>query len=204
VKDIYFEPWIGRNYKSTRTLILSESAYSWRDENGAITQPGRQHPTGVIRHWAIEHFGAGNRYHTLMTRALCQEKTPSRTKRSRAWHRYAHSIYVQSSVGFGERRQPTPRQFEAARDTFLQLLRSVRPVPLKVVVTGKTMWNRMPQFDGPHLCDDFQAYRLPDGGLVWCLAVPHPSNREKAEGFVWERVGRAIRVFERARLPSGE
>jgi len=34
-----FTPWVGKNWNSTKVLILSESAYSWRDDNANIRDP---------------------------------------------------------------------------------------------------------------------------------------------------------------------
>ncbi len=38
-----------------------------------------------------------------------------------------------------------------------------------------------------------QAYKLNDGSLAWCLALPHPSN--KKDGFKWQRVQKRIQKF---------
>jgi hypothetical protein len=45
VDGAYFEPWKGEKFGKTKLLILSESAYSWRDEDGKVVDPGPTHPT---------------------------------------------------------------------------------------------------------------------------------------------------------------
>ncbi len=197
MNEAYFDPWIGKKYEQTKVLILSESAYSWK-EDGRKVDPSRSHPTRMVQHWGIENFG-GNKYYTALSRALCGKEAPSRSELEIAWNDCDYTIFVQGTVGLGAKSRPTRKQFEGAHPAFLQLIEKIRPS--RVVVTGKTMWNRMPACHGPHLCEDLQAYKLSDGSLVWSLAVPHPGNREKGEGFVWERVAAAIRAFRSIKFP---
>lgn len=191
----YFYPWKGSNYSKTRVLILSESAYSWLDK-GRIVDPSPSHPSSQILHWGIKHFGKPG-YYKAMGQAICGTKTPTIDQLRRAWNDYAYTVFVQSTVGLGARKRPTKKQFGAAAPHLKSILEEIRP--LKVIVTGKTMWNHHMRCDGPHLCDDLQAYKLLDGTLVWCLAVPHPANR--TEGFKWEWVGENIRAFRSIKFP---
>jgi hypothetical protein len=197
-----FEPWIGKKYNSTRVLILSESAYSWRDKNHKLIDPTPSWVIDNLRYFGINHFGKRG-YYTSMGRALCETKKPTKTELRGAWNEYACIPFVQSSVGEGWKSRPTKRQWLDAATHFKSLIEKLRP--LKIIVTGKTMWdNHMPDCDGPHLCTDIQAYKLSDGTLVWCLAVPHPSNRKKGEGFQWEWVGKYIRTFRSIKFPLRE
>jgi hypothetical protein len=190
----FFEPWIGSEYQKTRLLILGESAYGWKE--GMKLEPS--HPRVQVQHW-MENFGEQPFFREI-GRALCGKKSPDYEELERAWGRCAYTIFVQTSVGFGPRNRPTRAQWEHSQLLFPEILRSIDPLPRKVVVTGKTMWNNwFPPFDGPHLCDDLQAYRFEDGQLVWCLAVPHPRA-----GFNWERNGRGMRAFVEATFPSRE
>lgn len=178
-------------------LILSESTYSWR-ENGKLCHPKPSHPTENLNLWGIENFGKRG-YYTAMGRALCRKKQPSSEELRQAWDEYAYSPFVQDSVGEGAKSRPRERHWQDAGPVFLSLIEDIHP--LKVLVTGKTMWNKMPHCTGPYLCSDLQAYKLKSGDLVWCLATPHPSSRKKGEGFDWERIGRAIRAFRLTEFP---
>jgi hypothetical protein len=197
MKGLYFKPWKGTNYESARLLILSESAYSWV-ENGERVDPPPSHPTSTVRHLGIKYFG-GNKYFRDLGRALCGKESPTRSELEKAWNDCAYSIFVQGTVGLSAKSRPTKTQFDEAGLPFLELLEKIRP--LKVVLTGKMTWNHLPPFHGPHLCEDLQACKLSDGSLVWGLAVPHPGNRQKGEGFVWERVAGALRAFRAATFP---
>jgi hypothetical protein len=199
MEKIRFDPWIGEKYHATKLLILSESAYSW-EEHGRIKHPDSQHPKYQVLHW-MENFDQ-QPYYRAIGRALSGKKTPTYDELWRAWNDCAYTIFVQGSVGSSPKSRPTKAQFKESGMVFLEMLEVLNPRPSKIVVTGKTMWGRMPDCNGPHLCDDLQAYKLSDGSFVWCLAVPHPANR--TEGFQWEKVGKSIRKFVSAELPLRE
>lgn len=191
---LYFKPFIGKKFKTTKVLILSESAYDWPGDDGKVRTPSHTHPKDSLLGSIDEPEKRG--YFTIMSRALCGSKSPTEKDKTKAWNGYAYTIYVQGSVGLGPDSKPTPKQFRDARPQFFALIEKIRP--LKVIVTGKNMWNRMPR-TYTHRGNDLQAYKLSDGTLVWCLAVPHPANR--TEGFNWKRVSRSIRRFRAAKLP---
>jgi len=188
----YFKPWKGKKFSTTKLLILSESAYNWRD-NGKLYTPPPEHPRRSLL-WNIRNFGEVQ-YFTQMNRALCGSKSPTIEEMLTAWNEYAYTIYVQGTVGFGARSRPTAKQFRDAGPHFLKLIEKTRP--LKVIVTGTTLWNRMPP-PSVHRRGRM-AYRLSDGTLVWCLAIPHPANR--TSGFSWTKLRKRIRRFRSARLP---
>ena len=188
----YFKPWKGKRFGATKLLILSESAYNWRD-NGKLCTPSPEHPKRSLL-WNIKNFGKV-RYFTQMSRVLCGSKSPTVEEMLTAWNECACSIYVQGTVGFGARSSPTPKQFRDAGPHFLKLIEKTHP--LKVIVTGKTLWNHMPPPSVHHR--DRKAYRLSDGSLVWCLAIPHPANR--IAGFNWRRLSERIRQFRSAKFP---
>ena len=95
----FFKPCFGKNYLNTKTLLLSESAYSWREED-KICDPPPSHPKKSLN-WAINHPKPG--YFRSMSRAICGEKAPSADQMIRAWDDYAYTIYVQGTVGLGAR-----------------------------------------------------------------------------------------------------
>jgi hypothetical protein len=192
----FFRPWVGENYHNTRLLILSESAYSWIGKDGEVVRPSASHPKAQLLD-KMENFHE-NRFYRAMGRVLCGKMSPTYDELITAWNDYAYTIFVQNPLGLSARSRPTAKQFKDAFPHFLRLLERIRPS--KVVVAGKLMWNsHFPSCTGPHLNDCLQAYKLSDGALVWCFAIPHPSNR--TEGFRWREVGESIRQFKSAELP---
>lgn len=189
----YFKPYIGNQFSTTKLLILGYSAYSWR-ERGKVRIPQPLHPAQAIRWWLSDP--STSRYFTSMSRALCECKAPTVEQAKKAWNEVAYTLYIQRTVGLSARNKPTYKQFEDAGPVFQTLIEKMRPS--KVIVTGTTMWNKMPYTS---VCRgvDLQAYALSDGALVWCLAIPHPSN--STTGFNWKKVGDSIRRFRSAKLP---
>jgi hypothetical protein len=190
----FFKPHIGSKYEQTHTLIVSESAYDWVGDDGAIYSPQESHPKDSID-WNIKNFGR-NQYFRSINRVLCGVEHPPSAKMYELWDRYAYTIYVQQSVGQGAGKRPKSDQWAHAGKQFLKLLEELRP--RKVIVTGVDMWNRMPD-TAVRILDDLQAYRLKDGSLAWCLAVPHPANRRS--GFRWKEVSESVRLFGNSELP---
>lgn len=190
----YFKPWEGKKFKTTKLLILSESAYSWPDDDGKVHEPPRSHPKDSLLS-SFEDSGKKPRYFPSMSRALCGSKNPTAKEMVTAWNDYAYTIYVQGTVGLGAGSRPTAKQFRDAEPHFLKLIERLHP--LKIIVTGTTLWNKMPNTSVARR--GLEAYRLSDGALVWCLAIPHPTNR--TVGFSWAKVSKRIRWFRSARLP---
>jgi hypothetical protein len=94
------------------------------------------------------------------------------------------------SIGTGARARPTRAHWNEGCRHFWKLLETLRPA--KIIVTGLTAWNQMPH---THVQrgKSIQAYKLNDGSLAWCLALPHPSN--KKDGFKWQRVQTRLQKF---------
>ncbi|MBB5327805.1 uracil-DNA glycosylase family protein [Tunturiibacter gelidoferens] len=191
----YFQPWIGSGFSQSRTLLISESAYDWPGEDGNMYTPQPTHPQESME-WNIDHFGK-NRYFSQINRVLCMKPAPTREEMQYAWQEQAYTIYVQESVGVMPSVRPKAAHWTDAGPHLLTLLEELRP--LKVIITGRDAWNRMPGCSA-RLLDDIQAYRLQDGAFVWCLALPHPANRN--EGFAWERIGESIRWFRSTQFPE--
>jgi hypothetical protein len=190
----YFQPFVGSRFKTTRMMILSESAYDWKMGRKTISPPPA-HPTQSLR-YAIATFEGRRGYFKSMGRAICGTRTPSEKDLDAAWSEYAYTIFVQSTVGQGARRRPSAKQFRDGGPPFLSVLERLRP--RKVIVTGIELWNSMP-YTAVQFRNDLQAYSLTDGTLVWCLALPHPSN--STVGFKWEEANQKIRSFRSDELP---
>jgi hypothetical protein len=190
----YFQPWIGQGFSQSRTLLISESAYDWPGDDGNLYTPQPAHPQESME-WNIDHFGK-NRYFSQINRVLCMKSSPTREEMQSAWQELAYTIYVQKSVGVGPSVRPKAAQWIDAGPHLMTLLEDLRP--LKVIITGKDAWNRMP-YCSARLLDDIQAYRLKDGILVWCLALPHPASRN--EGFAWESIAESVKWFRATQFP---
>jgi len=202
----FFNPHEGASFRrgSDETtgglLLLSESAYGWEEDGGGM--PGPDHPSeNSVKFWALsERFetrGTEGRYIAWLTKALCQTERPNGEQRNRAWAAVAYSIYVQCPMQ-NLSTKPTQKEFEDSGVPFLELIEELRPS--RVVITSLTSWKSMPPTHLNHPSDDTEncaAYRLSDGTLVWCLAVPH----QRARRMGWRALGDAIAAFRRQQLP---
>jgi len=189
----FFNPHVGTEFKDWTKcstgglLILSESAYGWEEEDGGV--PGPQHPSEhSVKFWALsERFetrGKQGRYIAWLTKALCRKERPTVEERSKAWNAIAYSIYVQSPVAKLSIR-PTRKEFEESGDACLEILEDLHP--RRVIITSIASWNSMPftHMNHPTKGDGrSSAYKLRDGTLVWCLAVPHQRARKMGWGDV--------------------
>lgn len=190
----YFRPWQGSNYAKHRTVILSESVYDW-PANGDWLSAKPEHAIRSVEQAIKQEDHA--QYFRLLTRAICECENPTPAQRRERWNDFAYTIYVQRSVGRGAGVRPGKSLWEEAREMFPQQLEGIEPKPRKLIITGRDAWNRMP--DAPvWLLADLQAYNA-DGELLWCLALPHPANRN--EGFEWRKIGASIRAFMATPFP---
>jgi hypothetical protein len=182
------EPWIGSQFKKTRVLILSESIYSWY-WGARLCHPPIDHHRRQVE-IAINGTGKKRGYFHAMSKVLTALVNSSPEQRQKVWSGYALAPYIPMSIGIGARARPTRAHWHEGSRHFRGLLEKLRPA--KIVVTGLTTWNQMPHTQvqrGKFV----QAYRLGDGSLVWCLALPHPSN--KKDGFKWQQVQRRLQKF---------
>ena len=189
----YYKPWIGSKYQEGGLLFLSESAYCW--ETG---HPRPSHPTKhTVEYTAFNCFATrGFRYVTAVTRALCRSEWPAAEGIRNRWNQIAYSIYVQRPLPATTSR-PAKIDFLSSGRPFLQLIDDLKPN--RVVITGYQTWEQMPETAVVET-DFKQAYRRHDGGLAWCLAVPHVQSRKPNERFNWQEIGRTIEAFERETL----
>ena len=186
----------GKNYESSRLLILGESIYSW-EEDGEIMHPNLDHSTDVIE-WINKNWYAAGRASFLrrVTRALARKNDPSEQERQDAWDTCAFTNYVNESVGIGAGTRPSVEMFARAEKPFLTLLE--RLSPSRIIVLGKEMWDNMPS-TAAFFTHDIQAYALPGDALAWALALAHP----RAPGNLdWETLGNTIAFFRSLNLPA--
>jgi hypothetical protein len=198
MKKGYFNPWQGANYAKHRTVIMSESTYDWQ-VNGKWRKPTPDHPALCVRQ-VIEEWDSA-RYFIQLTRAICQGEWPTDEQIETGWNNLGYTVFVQESIGRGPRTRPTSTQWKHASKLFPQQLEKFDPKPRKLVVTGMSIWNYMPFDESVQLAPGLRAFEF-DSELLWCLALPHPSNRQKDGGFSWREVGRVIQAFLATSFPK--
>lgn len=199
---MFYSPRIGTEYRKTRILLVSESAYSWMDGK-RLRHPMREHPVKSVK-YAIEHWEDEDlaKYFRRVTRTICGREMPSRKEREDAWAEYAYWIFIPGTVGKGAGGRRTKAMWKAGDRDLWQLIEKLKPTPTKVVITSLTAWSKMRDSD-VHLTDTLQAYRVGrSGNLMWCLAVPHPSSRKRGRGFRWSEIAEQIALFRSAVLPK--
>jgi hypothetical protein len=187
-----FQPWKGREYDSTRLLILGESTYSWLEADER-RHPSPQHSIETVR-WAIDNFPNCGRFFAMVSRALANEENPTKDRLQYVWDRVAFTNYVSVTVSVtvedGPRTRPTPVMWADAKRDFLPEVSKL--APKRVIVLGTTMWGEMPEAD-IYITDDVQGYRLGDGEIMMCCAVNHPAG-----GLSWRKLASVVHfTYER-------
>ena len=70
-----WEPWIGSEYSQRKLLLLGESCYHWRGEDGELIHPQPDHPQMLVR-WAMDDPPTNQRFMAKVTRAICRAPWP--------------------------------------------------------------------------------------------------------------------------------
>lgn len=181
-----FEPWIGEDYESSRLLLLGESVYRWR-ENEGWHEPDSKHSISSVRD-TINDFKGASKFFKLISRALAGSHEPSSDQVRAGWSRVAFTNFVGDLVGDGPRTRPTKDMWERTRSGFPDLIASLPISPKYIVVLGVELWSEMPP-TVLEATEALQAYRF-DDELCWCLAVRHPSR-----GLGWEHLNAVLRFL---------
>lgn len=180
--------WLGSNYAETRLLLLGESAHTW-EEDGKTYQPGPDHARGLVED-IIEKMSTGkikkeNRFMVMLSRGLCGEECPDRTKLEGAWARVAFANYVGEAVS-AARVSPTSEMWEKAEKNFPAILEELHP--RNVIVLGERMWGKMPS--APlWLTNDVQGYEISENAFAICWNVSHPTA---SKGLSWRRLASLV------------
>lgn len=195
---VRFLPWIGEEYEKgwhgRKVLVLGESHYStWRGDD----KQRKEHSLGpTISRECIDEVVRrvpGARFWKSLEQVLLNEELVDRwapNGGSPLWSRIAFYNFVQTPVDGGARVSPTSRQFRESFGAFRAVLEAI--TPQRVIVCGMRLWGQMPDdiLHSDCLHGRVQAYRLPSGQAVWCLAIHHPSS-----AFSWTRWHQEIQVF---------
>jgi hypothetical protein len=188
-----FSTWIGSNYKSTRLLILGESAYEWKTGDGKIHTPKRNH-SQLVAKGAISGRYTAAPFTRTVTRALCGKYHPNKSKRDTAWNSIAFTNYIQTPVPY-PRKRPTAKQWNAAPGDFLRLLETWthhEPQPTRIIVIGASSWSNMPD-TAIKISEMVQAYLI-RSSVVMCWALKHTRA-----GLSWKELANILHFA----LPSG-
>lgn len=134
--SVFIRPWKGKDYESTRLLLLGESMYG-------------SDPDGVqdnVLIWMIENTLSGDwkkrnnfykKVYRVVTNRLWRDATPA--ERTAFWNRVAFLNFVQRPVLGGPRSRPSREMWVQSESTFRTEFERLRPAG--VVVLGKTVWS---------------------------------------------------------------
>ena len=116
MQHVFFKPWVGDNFpkgglRSKKILILGESHYQW-DEDIPLTE---DLTIQCVREQIDGCFTKA--FWTNIVIALLNNR-PSLEDKHRFWHSVAFYNYIQCSVGFGPRVQPSPKMWKKSQPAF--------------------------------------------------------------------------------------
>jgi hypothetical protein len=162
-----FEPWKGKHYSTTRLLLLGESTYS-SNKVGESVDPMPRRSIDIVE-WQIQSFPKTKGLPKALSRAICNDKSPSPERLAYCWDRVAFTNYVPAAV-VNVKNRPTREMWQQAKKEFPQILKCLHPK--RIIVLGKTAWANMPEtadcFDKE---GNVQTYRLTSGELCYCWAM---------------------------------
>jgi hypothetical protein len=201
-KSLRWWPWVGSQYaiSPTKTMVLGESIYEWKDENQKIFQE-RYASTMGLRETHNNHalnFRRNSRYVRNLERAIFAVPTPKDEQKRALWTSVVYHNLVLSPLGSIEQR-PSHTQFVEGWSEVLDLCGLLRVEQLLIYgVSSKGALLEAAQNKGLscHIQKGPQVGRcaarlgLIDTGSVQIkfLFIRHPS-----EFFSWKRWGHVIR-----------
>lgn len=143
MNNIYFQPWIGAEYKKgwngLRTLVMGESHYEWEEAQSLKS-------TLTIDCIDDQINGGNSKQFWTNIAVAFMGHVPTISEKRSFWNSVAFYNFIQESVGFGSRVRPTPDMWKNARVPFSKILETHRPQFL--VVMGKQVWNSLPELNG--------------------------------------------------------
>ena len=153
MKNVFFSPFVGKNYEhkgfnGLKLLILGESHYCGEDceSCGDISNNECADFTKTVIHGFI-NYKRGNEDHadwmrtfTRFTNVLLNDKVDNETLID-FWDSVVFYNYVQSSTN-GPRISPTSLQFEKSKNAFIEVLEVYKPD--LILVWGERLWYNLP------------------------------------------------------------
>lgn len=182
-----FRPWIGNNYQQSRwgkrVLVLGESHYQW-DANVPINNyltltiecvEGQIAGDPAVRD-RPQQFWTGIAIAFLNPPPGCR---PTVAEKEEFWHSVAFYNYIQQSVGFGPKPNPTPPMWCQSLPAFQHLLDTLQP-ELVVVLGRPNWWNIQrlgsagPPINGARYTET--QWLRHAGGSCLAYGIKHPSG----------------------------
>lgn len=174
MKNVYFKPWVGRQYAkgNVKLLLLGESHYA----PPAAMKPSPSFTINLTRDYMNEKWT--HRYWTQIMQVV-SGKRHWEIDRPIFWHKYAFYNYIQDVVADSSGVLPTKQMIESARIPFFKVLEKLKPTHL--LVLEKRLWDYL-RSNGKRGDDlivgnqerDTWRY-MTTGGEVKATWLPHPS-----------------------------
>jgi len=192
MKNVFFYPRIGENYKTTgfnglKLLILGESHYCGEKCEVCGKQSNKNcsdFTIGVLNRYFDYKKGNGGhedwmRTFTRFTNVLFGEQVDNKTLID-FWDSVIFYNYVQSSTE-GPRTPPSNEQFSDSNDAFIEVLEEFKPD--LILVWGERLWDKLPDSGRQgeeNILDNangrFYYYKVGDREIP-AYGIYHPSSR---------------------------
>lgn len=192
MKDVRFEPWVGKNYKTSgyngkKILVIGESFYCSEEEAVATLTTIIVEDYLAIRKGEYRKNNGGWTNTYLKFERSLKGKVTTPEESQTIWNSIAFYNYLQVPMS-GARESGSPIDYKNAEKAFFEVLNELQPDLIIVWGVGK-LFNNLPEdrwtWDKPLNVDGWDInngfYQLNNKNQVRCIAVYHPST-----GYQWE------------------
>ena len=192
MKDGRFEPWVGKNYKTSgyngkKILVIGESFYCSEEEAVATLTTIIVEDYLAIRKGEYRKNNGGWTNTYLKFERSLKGKVTTPEESQTIWDSIAFYNYLQVPMS-GARESGSPIDYKNAEKAFFEVLNDLQPDLIIVWGVGK-LFNNLPEdrwtwgkplnVDGWDIINGF--YQLNNKNEVRCIAVYHPST-----GYQWD------------------
>ena len=192
MKDVRFEPWVGKNYKTSgyngkKILVIGESFYCSEEEAVATLTTIIVEDYLAIRKGEYRKNNGGWTNTYLKFERSLKGKVTTPEESQTIWDSIAFYNYLQVPMS-GARESGSPIDYKNAEKAFFEVLNDLQPDLIIVWGVGK-LFNNLPEdrwtwgkplnVDGWDINNGF--YQLNNKNEVLCIAVYHPST-----GYQWD------------------
>ncbi|MBR0177882.1 MAG: hypothetical protein IJQ11_10715 [Bacteroidales bacterium] len=192
MKDVRFEPWVGKNYKTSgyngkKILVIGESFYCSEEEAVATLTTIIVEDYLAIRKGEYRKNNGGWTNTYLKFERSLKGKVTTPEESQTIWDSIAFYNYLQVPMS-GARESGSPIDYKNAEKAFFEVLNDLQPDLIIVWGVGK-LFNNLPEdrwtwgkplnVDGWDINNGF--YQLNNKNEVRCIAVYHPST-----GYQWD------------------